>query len=274
MTDKESIDKIIEEKIPAGSVNKIKSLKLEFSKAADAARITGMLQDSDTKAADPNHYVAGRVPGVFNKAVRDGCAVFFSDETGTLKTLTIAYHHSDDKNPGIKVKHEYTESGTTLSHVPGYNSSAPLVSALVLREWLNHPPAKKIVASIKPQNAASVKIYKDTLGWEEASEKDQARARDLAWRTVPDPADPSGKNGYQTLPPEAYGTVWFTANDKALVKQANILLEALDRGGLINKRTGDIIAVDFSALGKEGLTRERIKAIASGITSRKKIAAL
>jgi hypothetical protein len=245
----------------------IKRLKLEFSKAADAPRITGMLEHPDTKAADPHHYVALRLPDVFNKTVRDGCVAFFSDENGNLKTLTIAYHHSANR-------HDYTESGTTLSHVPGYNSSAPLVAALVLREWLNHPPAKKIVASIKPQNAASVKIYQDTLGWEQASEKDQTLAREQAWRTVPDPADPSGKTGYSTLPPEAYSTVWFAVKDKALAKQANILLEALDRGGLVNKRTGDIIPVDFSALGKEGLTRERIKAIAGGITSRKKIAVL
>lgn len=249
------------------------SLKLEFSKVADAARISRVFDPATKSNADPNDYVAKRLSAAFNKAVAEGCAAFLSDENGRVQALTIAYHLSGDRTKTADEQHDHTEMGSTISLVQGYKSTAPVIAALALREWFNHAPAQHMAADIKQSNVPSVKVYQETLGWEVMKDKAAAtNINDASWRTIPDEErDPSGQTPYDSAPAKGAHMDWYACNDNALPKQAALVLEAMNQGGLINKRTGDVIPVDFSALAAEGLTKNRLEAIAKGLTDKAKL---
>lgn len=243
-------------------------LKLEFSKAADAGRIGRLFDPTVKDPADPRHFVDKRLPAVFKKAVDSGCAALLSDDAGNVQVMTIAYHLS--AAPEKPDAHDYTEFGSTLSLIQGYNSSVPVIAALALREWFTHPPAAKIAAEIRRDNIPSTKVCSEKLGWEVITNKAEYDTITAAsWHTVPDEkADPTGLTGMTTVPADANDMNWYVCSAAALKQQAKAVLEAMDRGGLVNSKTGDFIPVDFSALEKEGLTRKRLEAIAHGVTSR------
>ncbi len=247
-----------------------KSLKLEFSKAADNARVSRLFHPVTKGPADPDDYVAKRLSTAFNKAVNEGCAVFLSDENGNVQALTIAYHLSGDKHLTSTQQHDYTELGSTISLVQGYRSTVPIIAALALREWFNHPPGSEIAADIKASNVPSVKVYQDTLGWKRIDERAQVEdINDASWRTIPNEhVDPTGKTGYEGVPTKGGNMDWYACNGQTLAQQATVVLEAIKQGGITNKRTGDVIPVDFSALAKEGLTQARLEALAKGVTDR------
>lgn len=240
-------------------------LKLEFSTAADAQRIGRLFDPAVKDAADPQHFVDKRLRDVFNKAVAAGCAATLSDEAGHVQALTVAYHLSD-----TGAQHDHSEFGSTLSLMQGFQSTAPIIAALALREWFKHPPANEMAAEIRQDNIPSVKIYKEKLGWEVVDSKAANAALNASsWRTIPDEAaDPSGNTGLAQVPAEAKDMDWYACTDKALARQASTILEAMKQGGLTNKKTGAFIPVDFSALEKEGLSRARLEALARGVTSR------
>lgn len=253
------------------------SLKLEFSTAADITRIGRLFDPAVKDPADPHHFVDKRLKSAFKKAVEAGCAVVLSDAKGDVQVMTVAYHlaAAPDAAPGAAPNaHDYTEFGSTLSLIQGYHSSVPLIAALALREWFKHPPRGKLAAEIRQDNIPSVKVYKDTLGWEAITDTaENAVINGTSWRTIPDEtADPSGNTGMKEVPAEAAAMDWYACNDNALRHQAEVVLEALARGGIVNKKTGDFIPVDFSALDKEGLTKPRLEALARGVTSRSALA--
>lgn len=249
-----------------------KSLKLEFSKAADFERVSHLFEPEVKDTFDPEHCIVKRLSSVFKKSVDSGCAAFLSDENGDLRTMTIAYHLYIDKNSAPEAPHDHTEFGSSLSLIPGYKSSVPVIAALALREWFNHPPVKTIAAEIKQDNTASVKTYNEALGWNPLHDTDQCASLDVSgWRTVPDESDPTGQTGLEKVPDGLGSMDWFQCDDDALVKQARIVLDFMKSGGLVNK-TGHFIPVDFSALETEGLTRPRLEAIAGGTTDRSKLA--
>lgn len=254
------------------SCPKPKSLKLAFAKAADNARICRVLDPKVKGVVDPHGHVEKRLNAAFDRAVAGGTAAMLLDEAGAVVALTMNYHVHVDKNPPAGAPHDHTNSGTTLSLMPGYKSSAVVVSALALDEWLNHPPLQTLSAGIVPDNAPSLKIYADTLGWEKS--EDPALLPSImtaTWRTLPDPADPTGNTCLEAPPPTLESVGWYICGDKALIWQARVLLDCLDRGGVVSKETGHVIPVDCSALDKAGLSRKRLTAIASGMTSRKEV---
>lgn len=245
-----------------------KSLKLSFSKAADASRIAKILEPQVKGAFDPHSHVAMRLKSSFNKAVAEGAATMLVDENGDVRVLTMAYHVHADKNPAAGARHDHTNFGTSLSLMPGYRASALAISALALREWLLCPPEQTISAGIVPENAQSRAIYQKMLGWKTIDAPDLIRSIATAtWRTLPDPSDPSG-NTCMEKPPSELGSVgWYDCDAGAVMQQAGVLLDVMDKGYLANK-SGDRIAVDLSALEAEGLTKKRLQAMAAGVTSR------
>lgn len=251
---------------------KPKSLRLAFSKAADMPRIEKILDPGVKAAFDPDNHVAKRLNASFNKAVADGCTAMLVDEKDDVKTLTMAYHVHVDKSPAPDAAHDHINFGTSLSLIPGYKSASVVIAALALREWLLHPPVQTISAGIVPENAPSLKTYVEGLGW--APEKDASAVKSIAtatWRTLADPADSSGNTCLEKPPADLENVGWYVCDDVALKKQARVLLDCLDRGGVASKK-GDVIPVDFSALDDIGLTRPCLEAIASGVTSRKALA--
>ncbi len=248
------------------------TLKLEFSGIADFERISRMFEPDVKSVLDPDNHVVKRLHSVFKKAVYMGSVTFLSDGNGDIRTMTIAYHAYVEKDHLPDVQHDHTELGSTLSFIPGYKSASLVTVVLALREWINNPPIQKIAANVEPENIAAAKII-EVLGWQLIKDKGQLASIDAAcWRTVLDETDPTGQTGFEGVPKGLESMAWFECNEKVLVKQARVVLDFMDHGGIVNKKTEHFIPVDFSNLEKEGLTRPLLEAIAGGITSRDALA--
>ena len=238
-----------------------KSLKLEFSKAADYARIEALFNPDIKQKIDPKNYVIWRLESYFRKAVDESATAMLSDENMHVRGLTIAWRTHDSDTPAPDTQHDYTEIGTSMSGLPGYNSSRLVIAALAIREWLSHPPKFLLVADIKKENGASIKTYRDALGWRPLTNKVLAtHATVVTDKTVADDKNKAATNVMSGDPVSD----WYVCDNATLATQAKVLLAFMDAGGITNKKANDFIPVDFSALENEGLTRKTLESLASG----------
>jgi len=238
-------------------------LRLEFSKAADHDRIHNLY--TNKASADPQNYVAMRLPDIFRKTVDDGCAALLSDDQNQIHAASLMYHlHETAPAAG---KHEYAELGSAMASLAGFRSAHLVIAALSLKEWWSTPPQHLIAGEIKDINVASLKIYQG-LGWEPVTDAAHVTRMNKASNdTVADDVHKTVLTGNEK-------SHWYMADTLALSKQANVILECINRGGLLNNKTGDIIPVDFTALDDVGLNKTRLQSLASGVTSRQTLQGL
>jgi len=249
------------------------SLKLEFSKAADYDRINALFDPAVKQQIDPHGFVVKRTEAAFRKAAADGSACILSDDADDIKTITIAYRTNVDPAAPAGHPHEYTEIGTGLSRLPGYNSAQLIMAALAIHEWWAAAPTKALINEIDNGNAPSVKTYRDTLKWEEL--KDQKETELLFAVTYRNVAQDLGAGPGMPLPTaKRTNETYYFFTDAALAVHVRILLEFMKQGGLLNKKTGHAIPVDFSALDHVGLTQPRLDAMSKGVIDRLKLAAI
>jgi hypothetical protein len=243
-----------------------RSLKLEFSKAADFGRINHLFDPAVKNAVDPHDHVYKRMDKDFRQAVEGGSAGMLSDENGEVMTLTIAYHTHAQANHAPSDPYEYTEFGTGLSRLPGFGSAQLVMAALALHEWLFAPPSRYMINIIDNTNAASIRTYRDHLGWQEITDPAE---RDVlfpaAYRSID--RDCGAGIGEPPQPEARASESFYTLPDSAIATYARILLSFMAQGGVQNK-TGQQIPVDFSGLDEAGLTRLRLDAMAHGVTDR------
>lgn len=231
-------------------------LKLAFSKAADNSRISRVFDPAVKSKIDPKNYVVKRDKATFDSTIAGGRAAFLYDTaTGAVQTLSMAYH-VHDKTSG---EHKHTEIGTSITTLAGFKSAQVIVAALTLREWWEHEPSGLIVTEILPDNAPSLGVYRDKMGWQLVSDE---ATRDELFTLC-----------NEIIAPEDQGrdALWLCCSASVLPKMAQILLDYLDSGALENKRSGDKIALDLSALEEIGLTRRNLRAIARGITDKSQL---
>jgi hypothetical protein len=246
----------------------VRSLKLEFSRAADHRRIDALFDPAAKAEIDPHNYVVKRIDHHFRHAITTGGAAILSDQNGRVMTLTMAYrvHHTqstaNDNRAPDDFSHDVTELGTSLARLPGYNSAKLVVAALTLREWWHNPPRDCMIAEIKRDNIASLKTYIDGLHWKPVLDAPHsARLYDATDPTLVDDKDKGG--GDPTADLSKAKSLWHRADDATVQQSARIILDFMAHGGLSDK-SGHHIPVDFTALAREGLTTERLKAIAAG----------
>lgn len=236
-------------------------LKLEFSRAADYARIDALFDPETKEKLDPQDFVARRVEEFFRKAVDEGAACMLSDEDDNVRGLTIAYRVHECHPPTGSEPHDFTEFGTSITSIPGYNSTRLIIAALAIREFLWHPPKSAIVADIKNANGASLKTYRDALGWIPMDDPAmRAHTSAVTDKTV------ASEQHKSKGPASEYGVAdeWHVCDETAIAVQASILLQYMNAGGITDKKTGDFIPVDFSTLPLHGINHPALEFLAGG----------
>lgn len=227
-------------------------LRLAFSKAADIGRLGRFFSPAIKSKIDPQNFVVKREKAIFESAIAGGHAAFLYDTaSGEAFTVTMAYH-VNDKNG----EHRHTEIGTSITRLGGYKSAQLVIAALVLREWWEGAPKGLIVTEILPTNRPSLKVYRDHLGWSPVKEEEQVEELHRLCNEFIAPED----KGRQTI--------WFSCAVDILPKMAQILLDYLDNPTLRNKFTGHAVNLDLGELAAIGLTRNRLEALAKGITDK------
>ncbi len=234
------------------------SLKLVFTKAANGSAVHRMFDPAIKSKIDPQDYVVKRESKTFEKQINGGHGTLLVDKNGEPFALTMAWHTVANDNKG-KPQHIYTETGTTLTRLPGFHSAQAVVAALVLHQWWNHNPKKKIAAEILKENIPSRKLFEETFRWRTIANPATAKKiNDLCNGNVVE--DNNGGKPFS----------WYTCEKETLTYLAKSLLTMMDRGTL-NRKDGATIALDLSELDKVGLTRARLEALAGGTTSKREL---
>lgn len=253
-----------------------KSLTLTFSRAADYGSIDRLFDPSIKRNIDPHHYVVQRLDPHFRAAINNGAVAMLVMHGVSVMAMTAAYRVNHTDKPPHKdwrKPHDVTEMGTSLARLQGYNSARLVIAALTLREWWTAAPRDVLVAEIKKSNGASVKTYVDGLGWEPLLDlAHMKRLHDATDVTLADDKDKESSKHLQDIADAQ--ALLHVANDNTIRKSAQAILDFMAQGGLVNKATGDKIAVDFTALEREGLTKARLSAIAQGTLDRAQLRAI
>lgn len=244
-------------------------LKLAFSKAADTQRVLNVLKSDVKGELDPNNYVANRDLSQLEETIDNGSAVFLYDpdemSDDDIQTLTLVYPTYKDKHDRDEGEtHDYGELGSLISRLPGFASGGYVVSAILLREWWENQPKESVITEIKASNIASLKTAAAT-GWEEIHDEDVKEELDHLCNDDLD-YDSSGASH------------WFKVTDKSIEICAKAILSTLvaDENGhkdlslaqIFNKKSGEVLPMDLSALEDIGLSYERLEAIANGNTDK------
>lgn len=242
-----------------------KRLKLEFSRAADIHRISGLLQSTTKQKYDPNNYVVERTKGTMKKALSDGSCCFLShQDNGYIYAFAAYFHlHANKNHAGTSAIHDYAELGSTVSFLPGYGAGPVIAAAQTLKEWWEHPPKESLVAEAKKSNGASLHGFQ-VLAWKAINDRTlHDKLTIISNDTVAHDCDKVTPD-----PNQEPDSVWLVPTKQTYMVNAKILLQAMQQGGVINKKTGKTIPVDFSALDQIGLTKSRLQAIAGGTVSK------
>ena len=228
------------------------SLKLVFTNAAREGAVYGLFDPAIKSKIDPSGYVVKREAAQFEKQIRGGHGTMLVNDKGEAFALTMAWHAAANDNT-----HRYTETGTTLTRLQGFHSAQVVAAALVLKEWWSAPPQKKIVAEILEENIPSRRIFENLFAWRRINRKDTARDIDAHCNgNVVEDLNPGKKH------------FWYACEGKALPPMARSLLTLMD-GGALNRKDGEKIQIDLSAMEEIGLSRARLEAIAAGTVSKR-----
>lgn len=228
------------------------SLKLAFTNAAQAGAVHKLFEPAIKSKIDPMGYVVKREAALFEKQINGGHGSILVDEQGNAHALTMAWHAVANDHT-----HRYTETGTTLTRLAGFRSAQVVISALVLQQWWQTPPRKKIVAEILEENIPSRRIFEDLFQWRRIKRK--ATAQDIDQHcngNVVEDLNP-GKRHF-----------WYACDKESLPHMARSLLTLMDDGTL-KRKDGQQIAIDLSAMKEIGLSRPRLEALANGTMSKR-----
>lgn len=230
------------------------SLKLAFTNAAQAKAVYGLFDPTIKSKIDPMGYVVKRESGLFEKQIKGGHGTLLVDDKSNAYALTMAWHAAAKDQ-----SHCYTETGTTLTRLGGFRSAQVVVAALVLQQWWQAAPKKKIVAEILEENSPSRRIFEDLFMWRRINRK--ATAQDIS--------NHCNGNVVEDLNP-GKRHFWYACEKESLPFMARSLLTLMD-GGMLNRKDGQQIAIDLSALNQIGLSRPRLEALASGTVSKREL---
>ena len=221
-------------------------LTLHFAKAAHAEADLQAMDKAFFNAAarqsnpDSKH-VIDRGAETFLYALKHGRAAFWAEQgrRDNILAATFAYH----------ADWSFTEIGSTISVMPGFNATMPLISALSLHEhgeW----PQRRQVAAIGAANERSLKTYQEKLGWDSVEPGMARRLYEVTGKTPFDEKDerklPSGRK------------VWVAAGQATLRREAAVLTDMMELGGLYNSHTRQVIEVDYSELPAIGLSYDAL----------------
>ena len=234
-------------------------LRLAFSTAADRGQIKALFDPAIKDQIDPQGHVARREDALLDTHIDNGRAAMLVDDSGNVHTLAIAWHLSAAHDAHKRPRH--IEIGSAMTRLTGFHSANPVIAALALHEWWKPTvPRGLIAAEVSNNNLPSQKLFRDKLGWKAVTNKKILQnINELSY---------AGVVGYNhTTDPKT----WYKVDRDVRQKQAQIILDFIKRGSLLNTASGHAIKLDLtSALTNAGLPLSRLEALANGRALTKK----
>jgi hypothetical protein len=223
---------------PSEKASPRERLTLAFSRAADLPDVLTYYKANRHDAVDI------RKADVTENAVKTGRFLLVRDSKNNLRAGSATY---DFATASGSDKRAWAEMGTTRATLPGFSLYQFMISAQVIREFLVNTPTDRFFAIIDHDNDAVIKRLYQT-GW-----KDFTPPQHLI------DALEATKDWHTDNP-----VVWRNATSDTLPHQARTVLAQINKGKLVNPRTGAEADLDFSQFPLANELRPHLEALAHG----------
>lgn len=218
-------------------------LSVRFSRAADLTDVVTYYTANRHDAVDI------RKGSVTEQAVINGRFLLVRDKTGALRAGSATY---DFATANGSDKRAWSEMGTTRATLPGFSLYQFMIASQVIREFLDNTPTDRFFAIIDHDNHAVIKRLYET-GWKDFT---PSKHIEDALKATKD---------WATDNP----VVWRNATSDTLPHQARIVLSVIEKGKLVNPRSGAEADLDFSQFPLANQYLPHLRALASGAFAEK-----
>ena len=224
----------------AENFNKVarERLSVRFSRAADLPDVMAYYTVNQHIAVDI------RKGDVTKNAVNGGRFLLVRDNAGNLRAGSATY---DFATADGRDKRAWSEMGTTLATLPGYSLYQFMISAQVIHEFLKNTPTDRFFAIIDHDNYPVINRLQQT-GWVDFTPSQHivdALEATKDWHSD-------------------NAVVWRCATTDTLPHQARTVLAQIQKGKLVNPRTGAEAELDFSEFPLANEYLPHLKALAHG----------
>ncbi len=182
----------------------------------------------DFYAENKHDFVFQRDPEVWKERIASGAVTIIHDEAGKIVASSISYPVTEMVN-GQEV-HKWTEIGSTRVALEGIGLFNALISAQVVRAYLFEPPEDRFCIEIIKGNEHSKHVFVKA-GCVPYNPPD-GFLKKCAANIVND--DPNVK------------VDWFQMGVEAVPPLAQMMLDKMASGRVVNKKTGEEYEFDFS----------------------------
>lgn len=207
------------------------NIVVRFSEAADVPTVLSFYDQNR------HHNVDFRGHDVFTERTETGRAllIFKPDNSLGLSSMSHTYPATD-----------VVEIGSTLTSMDGFGLYPFVIASQIIHEFLERPPENRFFACIhKPENDAVTKMLNRKVGWHIVT-------------PTQDFADAVGEG------PNIDKLSWLHADSDTLSHQSRVVLAAIDKGTLFNKKTGENVTLDLSRFSLATTYRPHLEELANG----------
>lgn len=213
-------------------------LTVAFSRAADLPDVLAYYGANRHDAVDI------RKGNVTENAVKNGRFLLVRDRNGALRAGSSTY---DFATAAGDDKRAWSEMGTTRATLPGFSLYQFMIASQVVREFIENTPTDRFFAIIDHDNPAVIKrLYE--AGWKDYT---------------PDPHLVGALEATKDFHTDN-AVVWRSATSDTIPHQARIVLAQIEKGKLVNPRTGAEADLDLSQFPLAQQYLPHLRALAGG----------
>lgn len=213
-------------------------LSVRFSRAADLPDVLAYYNVNRHIAVDI------RKADVTDNAVKNGRFLLVRDNAGALRAGSATYDFAAADGSDAR---GWAEMGTTRATLPGFSLYQFMISAQVIHEFLKNTPTDRFFAIIDHDNDPVINRLRQT-GWVDFTPSQHlvdALEATKDWHSD-------------------NAVVWRCATTDTLPQQARTVLAQIQKGKLVNPRTGTEAELDFSEFSLANEYLAHLTALAHG----------
>ena len=214
---------------------------IRFSSKEDIEKV------SDFYDMNAHKGVRKRRMDVLTELCTNGSIVLAENEDGKIVGASISYPHATTDADGIE-RVKWVEVGSTRIVANGYSGLFDILVAMqLLRSYMVEPPEDRFVAQM---HTKPVQGLAENIGWRRFDGHEELHRRKVS-----------------TVESTDHGGVlegnWFHLGVEGLPSIANVVVGLLDNPVLKHRKTGEGVAIDFSATGFIKMFEQNIRALAT-----------
>lgn len=212
------------------NISSLPALTVRFSGPADVPAVL------DFYHSNQHHNVDNRGDDVFTKRTEEGRAILILNPDNSIGMASMS--HPMDQGKKIEI-------GSTRAQLEGFGLYPFVVASQIVHEFLERPAQECFFACIHLDNDSVTKMLNQKVGWQFMTPSQ-------------DFADAVGEGATKDT------LRWLVASSDTFAHQARVASDAMAKGYVENRKTGEKLRLDLSAFSLAGAYQRHVHELAHG----------